>query len=110
MEKYIEIASCNGNATHIKVYTYYSLGGFSCWTYENNARGYYLAVQPVERSARGGVVLEGFTAFSGVKKCILPVSRKSKKAEENAEKIAADHEKELIDYVCRKNGIILAEV
>lgn len=110
MLKYLEIKNGNHNATHLKVYTYYSLGGYSYWTGENNARGYYLAVQPVERSTRDGVRMEGFVAFSGIKKCILPVSRKSKKAEEKADQIAPDFEKDLIDYVCRKNGLVLAEV
>ncbi len=106
MKKYIEIENKNRNATHLKIETYYSLGGYNYFTYKTEQRGYYLSVSPVEKSAH----MESYTAFSGVKVCVLPVSRKSKKAEENAEKLAADREKELIDFVCNKNGLILMEV
>ena len=109
MKKYIEIENKNRNATHLKIETYYSVGGINYFTHKTEQRGYYLSVTPVERSAREGCRLEGFAAFSGIKICVLPVSRRSKKAEENAEKLAADHEKELIDYVCNKNGLVLME-
>ena len=110
MTKYLEIENKNHNATHVKVRLYYDLGGYDYLSYTPKQRGYYLSVQPVERASRDGYTTESFTAFTGTKFCILPVTRKSKKAAAEAERIAAEKEKILIDYVCRENGLVLAEV
>lgn len=109
MKKYLPVSPNNKRITHIKVETDYSLGGMNLWTYRNEPRGYYLHVSPVERSERNGIVMEGFMAFSGIKKLLKEVSRKSAKAEQEAEKLAAQDEKELISYICAKTGVTLAE-
>ncbi len=104
MKKFIELKA-NANANFLKLEVYYSLGGFNCFTYKNEARGYYLSVSPVQRSERDGIVFESYTAFSGVKLLLLEVSRKSKKAEAEAERIAEEKEAELIAYICNKNQL-----
>lgn len=85
---------------------YYSLGGVNMLTYKNEQRGYYIAVTPIEK--RGNI--EGFAAFSGVKKCVVPVSRKSTKKEKVALAVYRDGKtlKSLIDYVGTKNNLELA--
>lgn len=109
MKKYIELAG-NGTATHIKIELRYNLGGFNCFTYTEEKRGYYLHVSPVTRENRNGYTMESFTAFSGVKQLIKPVSRKSAKAERDAETAALQIEKSLISWVCQKNGLPVPEV
>ena len=85
MKKYIELEP-NNKATHIKVETRYNLGGLGFASYTPEPRGYYLHVTPVTRYNRDGINWEQFTAFTGVKQCIKTVSRKSAKAEAEAEK------------------------
>ncbi len=104
MEKYIELKE-NNRASHLKIELYYALGGYNYFTHKSEERGYYLSVSPVTRESRGGCTMESYTAFSGVKKCVKTVSRKSAKAEAEAEKLAADLEASLIDYVCAKNDL-----
>lgn len=108
MKKFVKLNEGSRGANYLKIETRYSLGGYNVFTHKPEARGYYLSVSPVERSERAGVVFESYTAFSGVKLLLLEVSRKSKKAEEAAEKIAAEKEKELILFVCDKNGLEVA--
>lgn len=109
MKKYIELEA-NEKATHLKVEVYYSLGGYNCFTYKQENRGYYLSISPVSRVNRGGVVMEGYTAFSGIKQCVKTVTRKSAKAEQEATEKAARIEKMLIEWVCDKNGLPVPEV
>lgn len=107
MKKYIEVKE-NRNATHLKIEVYYNLGGMNYFTGKPEARGYYLSVSPVSRSRTDyGATLESYTAFSGIKECIKTVTRKSVKAEAEAEKLAQDREKIMIEYVCNKNGLEL---
>lgn len=104
MKKYIELKE-NKNANALKIDVYYVLGGYNCFTHKTEARGYYLSASPVQRYERDGVAFESYTAFSGAKLLLLEVSRKSKKAEAEAERIAAEKEKELIKYVCINNNL-----
>ena len=105
MKKYLKLKENAQKATHLKVETRYSLGGMNYFTYENEERGYYLMVTPVER----GNGMEGFIAFSGIKKLILPVKRQSKKAEDEAEKLYKDYLDQLVNYVLEKNSLELEE-
>lgn len=109
MKKYIALKENATGSTHVKIEVYYNLGGYNVFTYKSEERGYYLSVCPVKRESRNGVNLESFTAFSGTKMCILPVTRKSKKAEANAEQIATEREKTLIDFVCNAHGLEVVE-
>lgn len=104
MKKYIELKQ-NNAATHLKVETYYNLGGVNYFTYKQEARGYYISVSPVTRERRNGCTMESYTAFTGTKQLIKAVTRKSAKAEAAAEAAAAEMEAALIRYVCEENGL-----
>ena len=105
MKKYLKLKENNQKATHLKVETYYSLGGMNYFTYKVEERGYYLSVVPVER----GNGMEGFIAFSGIKQLILPVKRQSKKAEEESEKLYKDYLEQLVNHVLEENNLELEE-
>ena len=90
---------------NLKVEVYYSLGGTNWFTYKNEPRGYYLSVTPVDRSDRGGYMCESTTLGRGVKKLVKEVSRQSKKAAEEAIILAKACKNDLIQYVCRTEGI-----
>lgn len=105
MKTYLKLKQNNQKATHLKIETYYSLGGMNYFTYENEERGYYLSVIPVER----GNGMEGFIAFSGTKQLILPVKRQSKKAEEESEKLYKNYLEQLVNHVLEKNNLELEE-
>jgi hypothetical protein len=108
MKKYIELVE-NEKATHIRVELRYNLGGYSMATYKEESRGYYLHVTPVTRYERDGIQWEQFTAFTGVKQCVLTVSRKSAKAEREAEEKAARIENVLVSWVCEENNLQIRE-
>lgn len=103
MKTYLKLKDNGLKATHLKVETYYSLGGINYFTYKNEERGYYPSVVPVER----GNGMEGFVAFSGIKQLLYAVKRKSKKAEEEAEKLSASCLESLINYVLSTNKLEL---
>lgn len=107
MKKYIEVAENPAKVTHLKVEIYYNLGGYNYFTYKQEARGYYLSVSPVERIDQNGYVMETYSSFSGIKQCIKPVTRKSKKAEAEAEALADTFTDELIALVLEKNNLQL---
>lgn len=108
MKKYIPVKE-NANATHILIETKYNLGGFNCFTYAQEKRGYYLHVTPVKRERRDGYTTESFTAFSGYKQLLQEVTRKSAKAEAAAEAAVEDILDIMVERVCRKNGLELAQ-
>lgn len=109
MKKYIEVRENPAKVTHLKIELYYGLGGMNHFTGRPENRGYYLSVSPVTREiSAGGSVLESYAAFTGIKQNIKQVTRKSKKAEAEAEKMAVDTMDNLIDYVCNKNGLEIA--
>lgn len=105
MKRYLKLRENPSKATHLKIETYYSLGGYNYFTYKQEQRGYYLSVVPVER----GNGMEGFIAFSGVKQLVKPVSRKSKKAEEEAEKLTDEYLEIMINHVLAENNLELEE-
>lgn len=95
----------NGKATHLKIEVYYKLGGVNYFTYQNEERGYYISVTPVQR----GNGFESFRAFTGIKECFIPCNRQSKKKADEAANIPAEKYQHLIDYVLKKNGLEVAE-
>ena len=107
MKKYIKVNDNPAKVTHLRIELYYNLGGFNCFTYKEEPRGYYISVTPVERANMSGYSTETVTAFSGIKQCVKQVTRKSAKAEAEAEKLAVDVMDNLVDYVCKKNGLNL---
>lgn len=95
MKNYIHIK----DTTFIKVEVYYNKGGMNYFTYRNEPRGYYLSVSPVERQEVGNCVTESFRAFSGVKRLVLEVKRKSDKAMETAVELAKQLQYDMIEQV-----------
>ena len=108
MKKYFELKENDGFATHLECEVYYSKGGMNYFTYREEARGYYLMVTPVKIERNNGYKSISFCAFTGTKKLLKSVSRKSDKAQAEAEKIAENVFNELVEYVLNKHGIELA--
>lgn len=109
MKKYLKVNPNGNKITHIEVETSYSLGGYNVFSHKTERRGYYLHVTPMELSDCGGFTMKSFVAFSGVKKLLKEVSRKSAKAEREADEIAVHDESELIQYICEKSGVTLSD-
>lgn len=101
--KYIKAEGPDCNA--LKCEVYYNLGGMNYFTYKTEQRGYYVSVSPVERKGN----CESYIGFSGIKNCVLPVNRQSKKAEETAISMMDKAVRPLIDYVTKLRGIKLLE-
>lgn len=101
MRKYLEVKNPTKYATHIKIELYYNKGGFNCFTYRDEKRGYYISVVPVARDG----FMESYTAFTGIKQCIKEVNRKSEKAYNSAMDSSGEFLPGLIDYVCKENNI-----
>lgn len=108
MTKYIPVKE-NAAATHIKIELRYDLGGYNMFDYTPKKRGYYIHVMPVTRETRDGYALETFTAYTGYKQLVKEVTRKSAKAEAAAEAEAADIIDIMVERVCMKNGLELAQ-
>lgn len=110
MKRYIEVKKNPAKVTHLEIELYYDLGGMNYFTGKAEDRGYYLSVTPVEIGMRDGrIASERYAAFTGIKQNIKQVTRKSTKAEAEAEKLASDAMDNLIDYVCKKNGLEIVE-
>ena len=105
MKKYLPLKDNGQRENYLKVELYYSKGGMNYFTYRNEPRGYYISATPVERNG----IMEGFTAFTGIRKLVREVSRKSEKAEREAEATFETEAKELIEYVLNKQNLELAE-
>ena len=103
-KKYLPLEP-NSSATHLKVEIYYSKGGANYFTGTNEKRGIYLSVSPVTRGENS----ESYIGFSGIKKHLVDMARFSQKTFDNFV-VTPETEKELIDYVCAKNGIKVLEV
>jgi hypothetical protein len=103
MKKYIPLKT-NDKATDLRVELTYDLGGYNMFDYTKKARGYYLVVTPVTRDAH----MESFTAFTGLRRCVKEVKRKSKSAELSAIREAELVEKVMIDRVLAHNHLELA--
>ena len=79
---------------------YYSRGGMA---YDD--RGYYLSVSPVRREVKYGVALLSGCPSDGIRVLVKDVARKSAKATANADAIARSILDDIVDRVCKKNGI-----
>lgn len=104
-KNYIEVKPNTQGITHIKVETFYDKGGMNCFTYQNERRGYYLMAVPMKREDRGGYFMESFMGFCGSKRCMKEVQRASKRAEAEADNLAHELEPDMVDAVCKKNGL-----
>lgn len=104
MKKYYPVKANNKGTTDLRVELTYDLGGYNMFDYTKKARGYYLVVTPVTRDAH----MESFTAFTGLRRCVKEVKRKSKGAELAAIKDAELVEKAMIGRVLASNHLELA--
>ena len=82
----------NVSVTHLKSEVYYNKGGENVWNGRRERRGYYISVSPVKRE-RG---CESYTAWTGLKQCVLEVKRSSSKKANEAEEYFKNHVEEFI--------------
>lgn len=94
MDKFIKLKENQHEWNVLHIRTYYDLG-------HAKERGYYLVVQPEKHDG----VFISIEAFSGCYLLLKSVCRKSKSAEQDAERLAEEKEKILIDYVLNKHGL-----
>jgi hypothetical protein len=89
------------NTTYeLKIEVYYDKGGMNYFSGGVDKRGYYLSVTPVQIERKeNNVMIESYTAFSGVKKLILEVERQSGKSAQKAKELAEYLIPELKQYV-----------
>ena len=84
LKNYYEVQENDQRITHIKTEVYYSKGAYNGFTSNQEKRGYYLSILPVECTGYS----ERYEAFMGFKLLLKEVTRKSKKAEQAAEQAA----------------------
>ena len=96
--RYYRVIKNNSNtkATHLKAEIYYSLGGMNYFSSKVESRGYYISVSPVEREVKQYGTMERYTAFTGLKQCVIPTERKSKKKAEEALRYFEEHIEEFM--------------
>jgi hypothetical protein len=96
----------------VEVSIYYSKGGINYFTYKNEPRGYYFSIGADKRTVRGGIETVEFSfhqAMKGVKDCILPCERQSKKRYEEAKaQIDGLIDRYLMDW-CKRNDITITD-
>lgn len=95
---------CIDTANFIELYISYNEGSRNWLTGEVSARGYYLHASPIERNAQSGMT--GTLLGSGVKDCLLEVSRRSDKQLEIATSIAEIKASALLEWCRQEYGII----
>lgn len=95
---------CLDTSNFIELYISYNEGSRNWLTGEISARGYYLHASPIERNAQSGMT--GTLLGSGVKDCLLEVSRRSDKQLEIATTIAESRASALLEWCQREYGII----
>ena len=91
------------NANVIIASIYYNKGGANFYSYKNEERGYYFSIIPEEQ--RGCMHI--YEGFSGVKTCILPVNRQSKKSFEVAKSMLEKYIDLYLDDYCNDNGFTI---
>ena len=102
--RYIPIKAMNSKENYLKISVFYDLGGHSYFTGKINKRGYYVSVQPVERSEREYGFAESCAMFAGYKHLLKEVSKQSKKASNEALELSKDIDW-LIDRVCKEYNL-----
>ena len=93
----------------VEAMLFYDIGGPNFAYGGVTKRGYYLSVTPKDISSKDGYTTESFTAFTGTKWLINPVSRHSKKAADHADMFVQKCIKNAVDYVCKDQQVELME-
>lgn len=112
-KEYLKLKPNSDGETHLCVSMDYDLGGINYFNGKMNERGYYLYCTPCEfcHSEYSGLPYTSVKTClgKGLKKFLKKVTRKSKKAEEEATKIALVSKAELIAAVCKQYGYELED-
>lgn len=110
-KKYIEIEKGSDGENVLQISVDYSLGGYNWYNGDQERRGYYLYCTPCEirENEFRGASYKSVTQVlgKGLKILLKEVSRRSKKAEEEAIKIAEEKEDFVISKVCERYGLKL---
>lgn len=113
MKKYIALVPTK-DENSICLETGYSEGGHNWYNGDNERRGYYLYCTPVQVETKKSSDKREYKTFTQVlgkgKKLLLKeVTRRSKKAAEEAERIAEEKADWLLNQVLASYGLTLAE-
>lgn len=98
----LSLPVAEGDFTHVDVEVYYNKGGMNYYTGNLEKRGYYLSVQPLNKS--NGI---HFIAFTGVKQLVREAGRFSPKA---LSEFVVDYEmmNSMVEHILQKNNIKLS--
>lgn len=98
----LSLPTLEGGFTHVDVKVYYSKGGMNYFTGSVERRGYYLSVQPLNKTSNS----VSFTAFTGVKQLVREVGRFSSKV---LAEFVVDYDmmNTMIEHILEKNNIKL---
>lgn len=112
MKKYIDIAENSDGHNVLRIEVGYSLGGYNWYNGDDEPRGYYLYCTPCERKTNktsDGMEYTTITEVVGMggKTLLKQVTRQSKKACEEALKIAKEKEDWLVQRVLARYGLEL---
>jgi len=98
----LSLPTLEGGFTHVDVEVYYSKGGMNYFTGSVERRGYYLSVQPLNKTSNS----VSFTAFTGVKQLVREAGRFSSKV---LAEFVVDYDmmNTMIEHILEKNNIKL---
>ena len=102
MKKYY---NTNKEGTFIKVETLYNKGGETEWARRRNPRSYQLYISLVEKKNVPGATLETYCPSDSMRLILNEVSRASKKAEAEADKIAETHAQRYVTMFAENRGV-----
>ena len=106
-KKYTKV---EGTEYQLKTEVSYNKGGMNYFSGRTEQRGYYVSVSPVVVSDLGnGFKSEKYTAFSGIKRLVMEVGRKSDSSEKEAELRAQEMIPELENMILAKIKPVASE-
>ena len=91
-KKYIETNEFPGN-THLQISVYYSKGGTSYFSGQNNPRGFYVSVTPVKRDG----ITVSYLMFSGYSHFLFGANRYSEKQHDKAIEMSGPEADKIIE-------------
>lgn len=105
----------NDRMNRIDCKVYYYLGGTNFFYGNVEQRGYYFSIRPYEIIDHGNGLYSRClhispTAGSGIKTCILPVNRQSKKRYEEAKGKIDELIERFLEPYCEENGLRLGQL
>ena len=91
------------NPNRIRLSVSYNLGGYNCFTYKTDPRGYYLHATPEYAYEHMVHCMVG----TGAKHLLLEVSRQSKKRAMEACTLAEQIAPQMVEWCCKEYGLIV---